>query len=195
MDCRKKKGQISAMANARIKQLRLERGWSLKELAAQLDITESHLSRVEAGKRGLQVKKLEVAARLFKVPVADLMNLGSGAALPDLTPYAPPKGSFLEKAYNATTQKMFKVTSNCLDELGITEGDPIVVDTTPLKQSDLEMGDVVVAEVAGDRGEPGALVLRQFLSPNLLVTNSSENHAAPIHLLKARAQIIGRVLR
>jgi transcriptional regulator with XRE-family HTH domain len=182
------------MTNARIKQLRLERGWSLKELASQLAITESHLSRVEAGKRGLQVKKLEAASRIFKVPVADLMNLGSGA-VPDVTPYAPPKGSFLEKAYNATTQRMFKVTSNCLDELGITEGDPIVVDTTPLKQSDLEMGDVVVAEVTGDRGEPGVLLLRQFLGPNLLVTNSSENHAAPIHLLRARAKIIGRVLR
>ena len=65
------------MTNARIKQLRLERGWSLKELASQLDITESHLSRVEAGKRGLQVKKLEAASRIFKVPVADLMNLGA----------------------------------------------------------------------------------------------------------------------
>jgi transcriptional regulator with XRE-family HTH domain len=183
------------MANSRIKQLRLERGWSLKELASELDITESHLSRVEAGKRGLQVKKLEMAARLFKVPVADLMNLGSGAALPDLTPYAPPKGSFFEKAYTSSTQKMFKVTSNCLNELGITEGDPIVVETTPLTKSDLKMGDVVVVEVGGDRGEPGALVLRQFLGPNLLVTNSSENNAAPIHMVKARAKIIGRVLQ
>jgi SOS-response transcriptional repressor LexA len=90
---------------------------------------------------------------------------------------------------------MFKVTSNCLNELGITEGDPIVVETTPLTKSDLKMGDLVVVEVGGDRGEPGALVLRQFLGPNLLVTNSSENNAAPIHMVKARAKIIGRVLQ
>jgi transcriptional regulator with XRE-family HTH domain len=183
------------MANSRIKQLRLERGWSLKELAAQLDITESHLSRVEAGKRGLQVKKVEVAARLFKVPAAELMNFGGGGSLADVTPYAPPKGSFLEKAYSATTQKMFKVTSNCLDELGITEGDPIVVDATPLKQSDLQMGDLVVLEIPSERGEPGVLVLRQFIGPNLVVTNSSEYHATPIHLVKSRAKIVGRVLR
>ena len=77
-----KNGAKNGNDKPRIKQLRLEHGWSLKELATQLDITENDLSRVEAGKRGLQLKKLKAAARIFKVPLADLMNLGSGRTVP-----------------------------------------------------------------------------------------------------------------
>ncbi len=143
----------------------------------------------------MQLEKLKAVAQVFKVPLAEVASLGIGSNLPDLMPYAPPRGSFLEQAYSATTQKMFKVTSDVLDELGIRESDLIVVDTTPLKPSELKMGEAVVLEVPGDRDKPNALVLRQFLGPNLLVTNSSENNAAPVHLLKSRAKIVGRVLR
>jgi transcriptional regulator with XRE-family HTH domain len=183
------------MANNRIKQLRLEHGMSLKELADKVGVTDSHLSRAENGKRGLQVKKVEQIARIFKVPVAELMNLETCASLPDVAPYTPPRGSVLEKAFTSTTQRMFKVLTNCMSELAITEGDPIIVDTSPLAKTDLHMGDLVVAEVGGGEAGAGILVLRQFLEPNLLVTNSVDNNVMPIHIIKARAKIIGRVLR
>ena len=195
VDRRQKSGQRSAMIGNRIKQLRLEHGMSLKELADKVGVTDSHLSRAENGKRGLQAKKLEQLARIFKVPVAELMSLEGGANLPDVAPYTPPKGSVLEKAFTSTTQKMFKVLTNGLSELAITEGDPIIVDTAPSAKSRLKMGDVVVAEVGGEDQEAGILVLRQFLEPNLLVTNSSDNNAMPIHIVKARAKILGLVLR
>jgi SOS-response transcriptional repressor LexA len=90
---------------------------------------------------------------------------------------------------------MFKVLTNGMSELAITEGDPIIVDTAPSAKSRLKMGDVVVAEVGGEDEAAGVLVLRQFLEPNLLVTNSSDNNAMPIHIVKARAKILGLVLR
>ena len=195
VDRRQKSGQRSAMIGNRIKQLRLEHGMSLKELADKVGVTDSHLSRAENGKRGLQAKKLEQLARIFKVPVAELMSLEGGANLPDVAPYTPPKGSVLEKAFTSTTQKMFKVLTNGMSELAITEGDPIIVETAPSAKSRLKMGDVVVAEVGGEDDAAGVLVLRQFLEPNLLVTNSSTNNAMPIHIVKARAKILGLVLR
>jgi transcriptional regulator with XRE-family HTH domain len=180
------------MTHNRIKQLRLERGLSLKELAQEIGITDSHLSRVETGKRGLHSPKLVELARFFNVPVGEIMSQGNSSVVPDVAPYTPPKGSVLEKAFTSTTQKMFKVLTNGMSELGITEGDPIVVETKPIARADLTMGEVVIAEVGG---EFSILVLRQYIEPNLLVTNSSDDNAMPIHVVRSRAKIIGRVLR
>ena len=183
------------MAYNRIKQLRLERGMSLKELAEQIGVTDSQLSRAENGKRGLQAKKLENLARFFKVPVGEFMSLENSATLADVAPYTPPKGSVLEKAFTSTTQKMFKVLTNGMSELAITEGDPIIVETKPIARTDLKMGEIIIAEVSDHRAGVSVLVLRQYIEPNLLVTNSCDDNAMPIHIVKTRAKIIGRVLR
>jgi transcriptional regulator with XRE-family HTH domain len=181
------------MAQNRIKQLRLERGLTLKELAEEIGITDGHLSRAETGKRGLQAKKLELLARFFKVPVGELME--NSGVLPDVAPYTPPKGSVLEKAFTSTTQKMFKVLTNGMSELAITEGDPIIVETKPIALTELKMGEVVIAEINDNRAGTSVLVLRQYIEPNLLVTNSSDDNAMPIHIVRSRAKIVGRVLR
>jgi DNA-binding Xre family transcriptional regulator len=169
---------------------------SLRDLAEIVGLTDSHLSRAENGKRGIHISKLQRIADVFQVPVGELMNTNVDLSRrADVAPFTPPKGSVLEKAFTSTTQKLFKVLSNCLSELGITDGDPIVVDVIPLTVADLQMGEVVVAEVGGDDPKKGVLVLRQFIGPNLLATNSADNNSMPIHILRARAKIIGRVMR
>ncbi len=181
------------MAANRIRQLRLERGLSLHEVAEKTGISDSHLSRVEAGARGLHLSKLEALARALGVPVSEILSSQTLGYLPDLAPYRPPKGSAIEKALTSTTQKMFKVLTGVMSELGITEGDPLIAEmaATPLKE--LKTGEVVVAQVFPKGSKEGVLLLRQYISPHLLVTNSLEQNAMPIHMLREKAEIIGRV--
>ena len=190
----KKDGKKPPMAPNRIKQLRLERGFSLTELAQKIGISESHLSRVEAGARGLHLSKMEALAGALGVPVTEILSSQSLGYMPDLAPYTPPKGSAIEKALTSTTQKMFKVLSNVMSELGITEGDPIIADTHPKGLKDLSMGQLVVAQVFPVDSVQGVLLLRQYIIPHLLITNSAEQNAMPIHMLRAKVKVAGRVL-
>ena len=190
----KKDGKKPPMAANQIRQLRLERGFSLTELAQKIGISESHLSRVEAGARGLHLSKMDALAGALGVPVTEILSSQSLGYMPDLAPYTPPKGSAIEKALTSSTQKMFKVLSNVMSELGITEGDPIIVETDPKGLKDLGMGQLVVAQVFPAESVQGVLLLRQYIIPHLLITNSAEQNAMPIHILRAKVKMIGRIL-
>ncbi|MBT3072048.1 helix-turn-helix transcriptional regulator [Rhodomicrobium sp. Az07] len=190
----KKDGKKPSMAVNRIRQLRLERGLSLTELAKKIGISESHLSRVEAGARGLHLSKMEALAGALGVPVTEILSVQSLSYMADLAPYIPPKGSAIEKALTSSTQKMFKVLSNVMSELGITEGDPIIADMNPKGLEKLELGQLVIAQVFTNNSVEGVLLLRQYIGPHLLITNSDDQNAMPIHRLRAKATVIGCVL-
>ncbi|MBJ7532537.1 helix-turn-helix transcriptional regulator, partial [Rhodomicrobium vannielii ATCC 17100] len=74
----------------------------------KIGISESHLSRVEAGARGLHLSKMEALAGALGVPVTEILSVQSLSYMADLAPYIPPKGSAIEKALTSSTQKMFK---------------------------------------------------------------------------------------
>jgi transcriptional regulator with XRE-family HTH domain len=182
------------MAANRIRQLRLERGLSLTEFAKLVGISESHLSRVESGVRGLHLSKMEAVARALGVPVATILSGQSLGYMPDVAPYTPPKGSAIERALTSSTQRMFKVLSDVLSELEVSEGDPIIADMAVNSIKELKMGDVVVAQVFVDDSKEGVLLLRQYINPKLLISNSADQNAMPIQMDRAKIQILGRVL-
>jgi aminoglycoside/choline kinase family phosphotransferase len=53
----------------------------------------------------------------------------------------------------------------------------------------------VVAEAIDTRTGEKTLLLRQFIAPNLLITNSEGQNSISIHMLKAMVTIMGIVLR
>ena len=61
------------MSTNRIKQLRIEKGLTLGQLAEKVGLSESHLSRVEAGARGVKLSKLGALAKVLGVPMIELM--------------------------------------------------------------------------------------------------------------------------
>ncbi len=182
------------MTGERIRQLRLERGLSLAELAQRIGVSQGHLSRVEAGLRGLRYNKMELLARTLGVPVGEMLTSQVLGYVADLAFYTPPKGSVLEKALSSSTQKVFKARSDVLSELGITEGDPVIAEMAGVTKEELKSCDAVVAEITPHGEDGGVLLLRQYIAPNLLVTNSFEQNAMPIHMDKEKARILGRVL-
>lgn len=56
---------------ARLRELRLARGWSQVALAQRLDVAQSRLSDVERGKRSLTAEEFLDVLRLFNVPATD----------------------------------------------------------------------------------------------------------------------------
>ena len=183
------------MSTNRIKQLRIEKGLTLGQLAEKVGLSESHLSRVEAGARGVKLSKLGALAKVLGVPMIELMPQESFEHASDLVPYAPPKGSAVEKALASSSQRMFRVLSGVITELEINENDLIVADCSKEVIAQVESGSPVVAEALNTRTGEKSLLLRQFIRPQLLITNSQEQNSVSIHMLRANATIVGVVLR
>ena len=63
------------MSTNRIKQLRIEKGLTLGQLAEKVGLSESHLSRVEAGARGVKLSKLGALAKVLVAYQPNLVTL------------------------------------------------------------------------------------------------------------------------
>ena len=181
------------METSRIKRLRLERGLTLADLAEKVGLSEGHMSRVEAGTRGLRFAKLDRLARTLGVPVTDLVAAEEVAFTSDLEAYHPPKGSVVAKALASSTQRMFRVLSGVLSELDLRENALIVADMDEKAVKAVGSGSVVVVSMASKESDP-ILLLRQFIAPYLLITNSREQNSLPIHMLMTPAKIAGIVI-
>ena len=68
----------------RISQLRQDRGWTQKDLAAKIGITANHLSRIEKDKVQPHRSTLKVVAGVFGIELDDLEALAH-IAEPDIT--------------------------------------------------------------------------------------------------------------
>ena len=165
------------MSTNRIKQLRIEKGLTLGQLAEKVGLSESHLSRVEAGVRGVKLSKLGALAKVLGVPMIELMPQESFEHASDLAPYVPPKGSAVEKALASSSQRMFRVLSGVLSELEINENDLIIADCSKDAIAQVVSGSLVVAEAINTRTGEKTLLLRQFISPHLLITNSENQNS------------------
>ncbi len=184
---------IPVMETSRIKRLRLERGMTLADLAEKVGLSEGHMSRVETGTRGLRFAKLDKLARTLGVPVTDLVAADEVAFAPDLEDYHPPKGSVVAKALASSTQRMFRVLSGVLSELDLGENALIVADMDEEAVKAVGNGSAVIVSMAPKDSNP-VLLLRQFIAPNLLITNSREQNSLPIHMLDTPATIAGVVI-
>ncbi len=59
--------QMDRMFGQHIKSLRIEKGWTLTQLAAKLGTDSANLSKIENGKRELDFKKLTKICKIFKL--------------------------------------------------------------------------------------------------------------------------------
>jgi transcriptional regulator with XRE-family HTH domain len=59
----------------RLRQLRIERGLSQEELAAQSGFSRSYYTEVETGKRNVAILNLYRLAKCLKVPIQELLDL------------------------------------------------------------------------------------------------------------------------
>jgi transcriptional regulator with XRE-family HTH domain len=70
-------GDVSDLVRARLRGLRLALGWSLDELAARSNLSTSTLSRIENGKRTIDLDVLPSLCRALHVDIAALVDTGT----------------------------------------------------------------------------------------------------------------------
>jgi HTH-type transcriptional regulator / antitoxin HipB len=80
---------------AALKQARLAKGWSQRELGTRAHIPQSHISRIEAGAVDLQLSSLIELARTLELEV----TLTPRAALPAVKSVVRQTGDALRPAY------------------------------------------------------------------------------------------------
>jgi transcriptional regulator with XRE-family HTH domain len=66
--------QLSAFG-AHLRELRLQRGFTLQELAARIGLSKAHLSRLESGDRQASIAVALMLAKIFRVTLASLFEV------------------------------------------------------------------------------------------------------------------------
>jgi transcriptional regulator with XRE-family HTH domain len=178
------------MRQNRIRELRLARHMTLAKLAEMVDISHPYLARLESAKRTLSLPIAEKLATAMGVTLGDVLGVDTNSMTPkgvavaglreDAQPYVPQQGEAAPKFDKKGTIDMWRITSDALDKAGIKRGDIVYIDISSEAVDNLKPLDCVIAQVFGD----GLLdhketVLRQFVPPSLLITNTS-GKAAPI---------------
>jgi transcriptional regulator with XRE-family HTH domain len=58
----------------RLRELRLEKGWSQETLANLADIDRTYIPGIESGKRNLSIVVIEKLSSVFKMEISDLLK-------------------------------------------------------------------------------------------------------------------------
>jgi transcriptional regulator with XRE-family HTH domain len=58
----------------RLRELRLEKGWSQETLANLADIDRTYIPGIESGKRNLSIVVIEKLSTVFKMEISDLLK-------------------------------------------------------------------------------------------------------------------------
>lgn len=166
----------------------------MRSLAERVRVDHTTVSRIEKGERGLSVDMAQKFAQALNTTVGHLLGIDdAGAAtnkvdkaalMEEAAPFA------LQDAGNDTpislrrsardTVEPFLVKSNSLDALGYNPGDVIFVDIGQVAVDALKPAQCVVAQAYS--GMTAVTVLRQFIPPALLITNSRRDNAMSLNL-------------
>lgn len=182
----------------RINELRTARGWSFEQLASHIDdsVQGSTVHKLETGTMKLTTEWMEKLAAAFGVdPVAIIDDRARGGFAEDVSRYADgdaPPGRVMTVA--KAGRALYRVTSNALDEIGILKGDLVEVNEAADAIKDMATGDVVIANAESPSGGPITTVMREFIEPSLLITNSRSENELPINMRNTRVDIAGIVV-
>lgn len=176
----------------RIQELRVGLGLSVDDLADQIGTSGTQIRRLESGTRRLTTEWLERIAIALQCSPADLLvNVVVSAIQDDVVP-----ATLSIKGVSAAIARRglvtYRVTGVSLSAIGMMPGDMITVDETADAIASASDGDVVLVQVVST----SALMLRQYLRPGLLTTNTQgANTALHTNDRSIALKIVGVVIR
>jgi transcriptional regulator with XRE-family HTH domain len=184
--------QHSAMMPNRIKELREVRGWSMRDLADRLGTSGSTVNKLEKGQTALNIPWMERLAAAFGVPIETLVSSSTKSdARDDVSRYLIKPDGPKDFIVN-DTQHIYEVNAPVLDQIGVVPGTLLVVEVSPEIVASLDSEDIVIARRT--LGSQTLTLLRQYIAPSLLITNSSRENAPVINLRTDDAGIKGVVV-
>lgn len=183
---------LSAMN--RIAELRKQQGWTQEELAIRVGTTKMSISRLENGLTQLTVDWMQKLAKAFKCSAADLLDLAFLADIADDVTAANDTGlSAIMAPLRSKGLRIYEVTGDGVEGVGITPGQVITIDESADAIAGVKTGDIVLARVTSPQQ---ALVLRQFVAPDILLTNRPGNKlAVGLNDKTVSVTIVGVVIR
>jgi transcriptional regulator with XRE-family HTH domain len=191
------------MRENRVKELRKSHGLTVEELAERAGISHPYLSRIENRKRGLNLPMAERIAAALGENVSAVLGIegnsvvatagaSHGTLHEDAEIYNPQPGDFIPTLRHGENIVRWRIKSNALDRAGIKAGAVVFVDISAEAVEALQPLDCVIAQIYTDDVFGGATtVVRQFVPPSLLITNSSVKNEIPLDLDKGEAYVKG----
>jgi len=182
----------------RIKELRDARGLSMDALGDMVKSTGSTINKLEKGQIKLDTTWMTRLGQALGVqPIEILVDpeaSPAGELSEDAEPYIPaPTGSFAR--LQEPNRDLWQVKSDALSELGITKSDLILVDISQAAIDGVQMGDPVVVQLYDpEELTKATTLLRQFIEPNLLITNSQTANAPSLNMRTTNVHIKGRII-
>lgn len=189
-----------------IKALRLARNLTMAQLAEQANTTTSTINRLEKGLVTLDVNWLDTFSGIF---LTDWY--GVAGRTPDALDNALNERKRLEtddvvRLDLGADHPMFgialgadrgwwRVLSNALHEIGLGQGSEIMVDESTAAIDALATGDAVIIEYADEKQTGHVfMLLREYVEPDLFVTNSQVDNLEPINRKTSKVRVVGVVL-
>lgn len=106
----------------RLKQIRLDKGWTLNEAAQRLKMDSANLSKIENGKRELDIKKIPIVCRIYKLDIEDTKK----ELISDQIASTIKKNNLNSDTLQLATKKIELLENNTLNDLFVdyeTEND------------------------------------------------------------------------
>lgn len=184
------------MLKNRIVELRKARGWSQAKLGERLKppVDGGQVNKIEKAFGRLDIEwilRMAEALEVDPVEVIDDRKVENPVSECDAQRFIPERGDAFA-TLEGPERELWRVKTNALDELGLTPGEILLVDTSLATASAPQTGDTVVVKSPSPAGE--VMLLRVFLEPSLLVTNSVAENAKPVNMKANQVKIIGRVI-
>lgn len=181
----------------RIKELRDARKMSLEELATAIgdSTTASTIHKLETGAMKLTTEWIEKIGRGLGIDPIEVIDdrIQPAGFAENVTRYTPQDApAAVASRQMRPHHARYVVSSNALDELGIMRGDVVECDERPETIAAVATGDIVIANI--DDGVHASTVMRMFVEPAMLITNSRTDNATPINIRTMRATIVGVVV-
>lgn len=186
----------------RIREIRKAQGLTQEELGERLNMDKWDVSRLERGKTQLKMETATQVAQALGVSLTEIMGVavaGVVAVQPpglsdELVVYVGGPGDPFMRLADEHTYPL-RVETDALDKIGIQRGDVVIVDGSAKAVEAVRPLEAVRVQFDPDPDDPAFAVslLRQFVPPSLVITNSSVRNERSIDLAHEDAQILGVV--
>ena len=180
----------------RIRELRKTRKLSQSALGERVGMAKWDVSRLESGEVQLKPDVAQRIAKALDVPLADVLGLnGENGFSEDATPYVTAPTDPLARLASGPNQSLYTIRTNVLDELGLRAGDVVSVDISAEAVKSVKSMASVIVQIHDPKDVSRSVMLvRQFVPPNLLITNSRNDNCQPINMSTEDAHIKGVIL-
>lgn len=179
--------------STRIKEFREARGWTQQQLGDQIGQSNTNINKIETGKIELRERVIRRLADAFDVSISVLLDDSRiaehhapdliGPPNPDVVQYTPPSDHPLAHLAKDESATCYQVLSDSLSQLGFLPDDILMGSNKRSTIDNVATGAIVIVEHRPvDTVDGSRLLLREFIDPNLLIVNTS-NQYAPYPLL------------